>query len=201
MIWRISFVYISWSALHLLQMRCVYRCWMQQGRRIRVVSFSHSLCLCWRGLTQKNRQYTCIFALTTIRRLNTQTQKHNKKIKQVRDYTMLSFVSVSSEHLSRVYTIAGSKTSVFNIFSTKNMWLLVILVTTVLFALRYYYDSIHAFWLSLKIDGPPALPILGNALMFINKTPAGMQPLHRQFVLHFWMDGYFVLLLPSDWMK
>lgn len=43
-----------------------------------------------------------------------------------------------------------------------------------LYFLRYYYDYIRAFLLSLKIDGPPALPIIGNGLLFVNKTPAGL---------------------------
>lgn len=61
------------------------------------------------------------------------------------------------------------------------MWLALILVAIVLYALRNFYDIIHAFWLSLKIDGPPAFPIIGNALLFVNKTPAGMYFLNRCF--------------------
>lgn len=44
----------------------------------------------------------------------------------------------------------------------------------VLYILRFYYDLIHAFFVSLKINGPPALPIIGNGLLFINNTSAGI---------------------------
>lgn len=53
------------------------------------------------------------------------------------------------------------------------MWLTLILVTVAVYALRYFYDTIRAFWIARNIDGPPGLPIIGNALLFVNKTPAG----------------------------
>lgn len=54
------------------------------------------------------------------------------------------------------------------------MWfLLFLLMIFVLYILRFYYDLIRAFFLSLKINGPPALPIIGNGLLFINNTSAG----------------------------
>lgn len=55
------------------------------------------------------------------------------------------------------------------------MWLTLILVTVAVYTLRYFYDTIHAFWIARNINGPPGLPIIGNALLFVNKTPAGKQ--------------------------
>lgn len=54
------------------------------------------------------------------------------------------------------------------------MWLTLILATIIFYLLWHCYDTIHAFWLSRKINGPQALPFIGNALLFVNKTPAGM---------------------------
>lgn len=54
------------------------------------------------------------------------------------------------------------------------LYLLPIFLTIiVLYIIRFYYDLIHAFWLSIKLNGPPALPIIGNGLLFFNKTSAG----------------------------
>lgn len=53
------------------------------------------------------------------------------------------------------------------------MWLTLILVTIAVYLLRHIYDTIRAFWIARNIDGPPGLPIIGNALLFVNKTPAG----------------------------
>lgn len=39
--------------------------------------------------------------------------------------------------------------------------------------LRFHNDLIRGFFLSLKMDGPPALPVIGNGLLFFNKTAAG----------------------------
>lgn len=51
--------------------------------------------------------------------------------------------------------------------------LVVLLATVVAFFLKFHYEYIHAFFLSLKIDGPPALPIIGNGLLFINNSSSG----------------------------
>lgn len=48
-----------------------------------------------------------------------------------------------------------------------------IVVIVVTYLLYFHYKSIRAICLSLKIDGPPALPIIGNGLLFINNTSAG----------------------------
>lgn len=53
------------------------------------------------------------------------------------------------------------------------LFLGVLLVTIVAYILRFHYEIVHAFYLSLKITGPPALPIVGNGLMFLNNSSAG----------------------------
>lgn len=53
------------------------------------------------------------------------------------------------------------------------LFLGVLLATVVAYILRFHYSIVHAFYLSLKIDGPPALPIIGNGLLFLNNTSAG----------------------------
>lgn len=49
----------------------------------------------------------------------------------------------------------------------------VLVVTIVIYLLYLNYKAIHAFYLSLKINGPSALPIIGNGLLFLNNTSAG----------------------------
>lgn len=47
------------------------------------------------------------------------------------------------------------------------------LALVALYFLRFHYDFIRAFFMSLKVDGPPAYPILGNGLLFFNKSASG----------------------------
>lgn len=49
----------------------------------------------------------------------------------------------------------------------------VFVVAIVIYLLNLYYKAIYAFYVSLKVDGPPALPFIGNGLLFINTTSAG----------------------------
>lgn len=49
----------------------------------------------------------------------------------------------------------------------------ILIAITVLYFLRFHYYFIRAFLLSLKIEGPPAYPIIGNGLLFLNKNAAG----------------------------
>lgn len=60
-------------------------------------------------------------------------------------------------------------------FFTKKMFLIlgVIVVTLIAFICAFHYKFIHTFYLSLKIDGPPALPFIGNGLLFFNNTSSG----------------------------
>lgn len=55
------------------------------------------------------------------------------------------------------------------------LFLGVFLVTIIVYILRFHYEIVHAFYLSLKIDGPPALPIIGNGLLFLNNSSAGIK--------------------------
>lgn len=70
-------------------------------------------------------------------------------------------------------------TLVFNHrFICANIWSMflflgVFLVTIIVYFLRFHYEIVHAFYLSWKIDGPPALPIIGNGLLFLNNSSAG----------------------------
>lgn len=54
------------------------------------------------------------------------------------------------------------------------MWLIlgVLLSIVIVYFLCFHYKIIHAFYLSLKIDGPPALPLIGNGLMFLTDSSA-----------------------------
>lgn len=54
------------------------------------------------------------------------------------------------------------------------LFLGVLLATIVVYLLRFHYEFVYAFYISLKITGPPALPIIGNGLLFINNNSAGM---------------------------
>lgn len=49
----------------------------------------------------------------------------------------------------------------------------VIVVAIFAYICAFHYKYMRAFYLSLKICGPPALPLLGNGLLFMNKTSAG----------------------------
>lgn len=46
----------------------------------------------------------------------------------------------------------------------------VLLATFVVYFLRFHYKIIHAFYLSLKIGGPTALPLVGNGLLFLSDS-------------------------------
>lgn len=54
------------------------------------------------------------------------------------------------------------------------LFLGVLLTTIVAYILRFHYEIVHAFFLSMKIVGPPAYPIIGNGLLFLNNSSAGI---------------------------
>lgn len=51
----------------------------------------------------------------------------------------------------------------------------ILLATIIVYILRFHYELVRAIYLSMKINGPPAYPIIGNGLLFINNTSAGIQ--------------------------
>lgn len=55
------------------------------------------------------------------------------------------------------------------------MWFSILLATIALYILLYFYNSFRALILAWNVDGPPAIPILGSALYFMNKTSEGMK--------------------------
>lgn len=57
------------------------------------------------------------------------------------------------------------------------LFLSVLLAAIVTYLLRFHYELIRAFYFSLKMEGPPALPLIGNGLLFINNDSAGMNGL------------------------
>lgn len=50
----------------------------------------------------------------------------------------------------------------------------ILLTTVVAYIIRFHYDIVRALYLSMKISGPRAYPLIGNGLMFINNTSAGI---------------------------
>ena len=61
------------------------------------------------------------------------------------------------------------------------VFLSVLLATIVVYFLRFHYEFARAFYMSLKITGPPALPLIGNGLLFINNSSAGMNRFQKNF--------------------
>lgn len=41
-----------------------------------------------------------------------------------------------------------------------------------MYFLHFHYQLIHTFYLSLEINGPPALPLIGNGLLFLSHSSA-----------------------------
>lgn len=63
--------------------------------------------------------------------------------------------------------------SLSEFFFNMSTFLGVLLVSVITYILYYHYESVRALYFSMKIAGPPALPIIGNGLMFLNNTSAG----------------------------
>lgn len=53
------------------------------------------------------------------------------------------------------------------------LYLGILLVTAIVYFVRFHYDLIHALWITRKVKGPPSLPIIGSGLLFLGKTPTG----------------------------
>lgn len=56
----------------------------------------------------------------------------------------------------------------------------ILLATIVAYILRFHYEFVRQIYLSMKIAGPRALPILGNGLMFLNNTSAGIDFVYKK---------------------
>lgn len=52
----------------------------------------------------------------------------------------------------------------------KMLFLSVFVVIIVIYLVCLNYEKIHTFSISLKMDGPSGIPIIGNGLLFINKS-------------------------------
>lgn len=48
----------------------------------------------------------------------------------------------------------------------------VLLTTAVVYFLRFHYKIIHSFYLAVKINGPPAFPLVGNGFLFLSSSSA-----------------------------
>lgn len=59
------------------------------------------------------------------------------------------------------------------------MWfyLGVLLATITFYFLRFHYDLVRQWYMSLRIPGPIALPLIGNGLLFVGRSPTGTQKL------------------------
>lgn len=62
---------------------------------------------------------------------------------------------------------------IFSVLFQCKMWFSIVLTAAVVYIFRIYYNSFRAIFLSRKVVGPPALPIIGSAFYFLNKTSAG----------------------------
>lgn len=60
-----------------------------------------------------------------------------------------------------------------NVNEEVKMFFSILITTIILYILRHYYNYIRGYFLSRKCDGPPAYPIIGNGLLFYNKSPSG----------------------------
>lgn len=54
-------------------------------------------------------------------------------------------------------------------------FLAILLATVVAYILKFHYDYLRMIYLSMKIAGPRAIPVLGNGLLFLNKSSSGTQ--------------------------
>lgn len=67
-------------------------------------------------------------------------------------------------------TLVGPENSGIG-FST--VFILILFVILAIAAIHVYYKSQESFKLGIQIPGPEPIPILGNALMALGKTPNG----------------------------
>lgn len=79
------------------------------------------------------------------------------------------------------------------------MWILLVLFAVVCAVLAFYWKFARTLEISKQFSGPPALPILGNGLWFLNKQPDEFLPiietLNKQYgdLFRFWQGPQFTL--------
>lgn len=56
----------------------------------------------------------------------------------------------------------------------------VLLATIIFYLFKFHYDLVRQWYMALKIPGPvPALPLIGNGLLFLNRSPTGKIEIFR----------------------
>lgn len=71
----------------------------------------------------------------------------------------------------------------------------VLLATVVAYILRFHYEFVRSIYYSMKIPGPRAYPLLGNGLLFINNTSAGISKDTTNFQMIWGLDEWNVFVL------
>lgn len=128
----------------------------------------------------------CVVGFYTLDRKQVNRKQKRSKQYQLGFSWLLAFIATGCaiEQFKLYYKRVQSSVNLFNLssvtfISIQKMFLFlgVLLATFIAYIFWFHYEFVHAFYLSLKISGPPALPIIGNGLLFINNTSAGMNEL------------------------
>lgn len=72
----------------------------------------------------------------------------------------------------------------------------VFLAIIIAYILRFHYNLIRATYVARKINGPPALPLIGNGLMFLSDSSAEIFNIVVK-VLHDYGDFFRIWLGPE----
>lgn len=71
---------------------------------------------------------------------------------------------------NNLLTLASPENSGISLLA---IFILIVFVILAITAIHFYYTSQESFKLGIRIPGPTPIPILGNALLALNKTPNG----------------------------
>lgn len=140
--------------------------------------------------------------LCSVVRVDHQTNELSLKRLRLIFSRLLALAALSSHLISKHFILIDRniidlfQTIAINTFLHWKMLLFlgVFLVTTLVYILRFHYELVHAFYLSLKISGPPALPIIGNGLLFLNNTSAGIVNIWNYTPNFVWKNKQFLLI-------